>query len=167
MPPQPAEVLLGLGSNLRGPREQLRGGVRRIASFVTVDAVSALYRTEPVGFRDQPEFLNLVLRGRTLLSPRTLLKEVNRVEQEFGRTRSVANAPRTLDVDVLCYGTLVLDSADLVLPHPRLHHRAFVLVPLAEVSPQWRHPILDATASELLAAVAPPERVECDGVLHW
>lgn len=159
------EVLLGLGANLGNPVAQLARAVERLREAVEVEAVSSVYRSEPVGHREQPDFYNLVVRGRTRLPPGELLARTQRVEEELGRRRSFRNAPRPLDVDLLAYGSLVLDTPGLAVPHPRLHERAFVLLPLEEVAPGWRHPVLGATARELRLRAGALERIERWGVL--
>jgi 2-amino-4-hydroxy-6-hydroxymethyldihydropteridine diphosphokinase len=106
------------------------------------------------------DYLNLVCVGSTSLEPLSLLHEAQRIEREIGRVRTVPNAPRDIDIDILSYGDLLLDTPELILPHPRLAERAFVLVPLAEVAPEWRHPRGELTASEMLARLDAPGRVE-------
>jgi 2-amino-4-hydroxy-6-hydroxymethyldihydropteridine diphosphokinase len=159
------EVLLGLGANLGDPVAQLAKAVEALSSAVRIGAVSSVYRTEPIGYADQPDFYNLVVRGWTGLEPPGLLAVAQAVEEAFGRRRSFANAPRTMDVDLLAYGDRVMRTEALTLPHPRLHLRGFVLHPLAEVAPAWRHPVLLRTARELLSLVDAPERVERVGSL--
>jgi 2-amino-4-hydroxy-6-hydroxymethyldihydropteridine diphosphokinase len=154
------EVLLGLGANLDDPVARLAEAVELLRHALTVEAVSSVYRSEPVGFRDQPDFFNLVVRGRTGLGPAELLRAARRVEDAMGRVRSFRNAPRRIDVDLLAHGETVLDTPDLALPHPRMAERRFVLAPLAEVAPEWRHPVLGETARELLERLDVPERVE-------
>lgn len=156
----PARVLLGLGANLGDPAAQLARAVLRLGDVVRVTGVSSLYRSEPVGFREQPDFLNAVCAAETTLSPAELLVATQAVEREMGREPSFRNGPRPLDIDLLAYDGLVLDSPDLVLPHPGIAHRGFVLHPLAEVAPGWRHPVLDRTARELLLSAPLLERVE-------
>lgn len=166
MSPSPAErVYLGLGANLGSPLDQLREAVRRLAAVVDVDRVSSVYRTEPVGYADQPDFYNLVVSGRTGLEPRALLGEVLRIEAELGRERGFRNAPRTVDIDLLDQGSRLLDAPELTLPHPRLHERAFVLVPLAEIAPDWVHPRLRVGAAGLLQSLTGEARVEWHGPL--
>lgn len=164
-PPDPAEALLGLGANLGDPLRQLREAVARLAGLVEEIRVSSVYRTEPVGHRDQPDFYNLVVAGRTMLSPRALLRAVLAIERAMGRERSFANAPRLIDIDLLSHGVRVMRSDALTLPHPGIAHRGFVLHPLAEVAPAWVHPTLHQTARELLAAAPSLERVERIGPL--
>jgi 2-amino-4-hydroxy-6-hydroxymethyldihydropteridine diphosphokinase len=159
------EVLLGLGSNLDGPVERLAEAVRRLGPEVEVRAVSSVYRSEPVGFREQPDFFNLVVLGRTRLAPERLLAHLHAVEEALGRRRTFRDAPRTLDADLLAYGDRTLDTPALTVPHPRMTERAFVLVPLAEVAPGWRHPRLGRTARELLALAGTLERIERWGPL--
>lgn len=161
----PYFVLLGLGANLGDPVAQLARAVRMLRAFVDVERVSSVYRTEPVGYADQPEFRNLVVAGRTRLAPLELLAATREVEDAMGRRRSFPNAPRTMDIDLLAFDERVMETAALVLPHPRLHLRGFVLHPLAEIAPEWVHPVLGRSARQLLADAAGLERVERMGPL--
>jgi 2-amino-4-hydroxy-6-hydroxymethyldihydropteridine diphosphokinase len=163
--PQRAEVLLGLGANLGDPRRQLAEAVARLGALVEDVRVSSVYRTEPVGHRDQPDFYNLVVGGWTSLPPLELLRGMLAIERALGRERTFANAPRTIDIDLLAYGGVVMETPELTLPHPRIAHRGFVLHPLAEVAPDWVHPVLARTARELLSAAGSLERVELAGRL--
>jgi 2-amino-4-hydroxy-6-hydroxymethyldihydropteridine diphosphokinase len=158
-------VLLGLGANLGDPAAQLARAVELLRAHVDVRRVSSLYRSAAEGYAEQPDFLNLVVAGRTELDARALLAAAQGVERALGRERSFPNAPRTLDVDLLAHGDRVLASPGLVLPHPRLHLRGFVLHPLVEVAPDWRHPVLERTARELLASARSLGRVERLGPL--
>jgi 2-amino-4-hydroxy-6-hydroxymethyldihydropteridine diphosphokinase len=115
---------------------------------------SPVYETEPQDLRSQPWFLNLVLEAETSLFPMQLLSRVQRIERQLGRRRLAAKGPRTIDIDILLYGNFVIESANLVVPHPRLDARRFVLAPMAELSPELRHPALRRTMRELLAAVS-------------
>jgi 2-amino-4-hydroxy-6-hydroxymethyldihydropteridine diphosphokinase len=163
--PPRAEVLLGLGANLGEPRHQLAEAVARLRGVVEEVRVSSVYRTEPVGHREQPDFYNLVVGGWTSLPPEALLREVLSIERALGRERTFANAPRRIDIDLLAYGGVVMETPELTLPHPGIAHRGFVLHPLAEVAPEWVHPVLARTARELLSAAGPLERVELAGRL--
>lgn len=115
---------------------------------------SPVYETEPQDLRSQPWFLNLVLEAETSLFPMQLLSRVQRIERQLGRWRLAAKGPRTIDIDILLYGNFVIQSANLVVPHPRLEARRFVLAPMAELCPELRHPVLRRTMRELLAAVS-------------
>jgi 2-amino-4-hydroxy-6-hydroxymethyldihydropteridine diphosphokinase len=157
-----ARAHIGLGANLGDREATLRAAVRKLGALGTIVAVSSLYETEPVGYREQPPFLNAVVALETALSPGALMAELLTIERDFGRVRSFANAPRTLDLDLLLIDDLVLDTPDLTLPHPRLHERAFVLVPLVEIGPTAIHPALGARMVELLGAL--PDR---GGVTMW
>lgn len=160
-------ILLGLGSNLTTERHKTSCDLLEsslsslLKNDIEVDRLSSWYRSAPVPASDQPWFVNAVASLRTALPPRELLAALHEVEAEFGRVRSVRNASRTLDLDLLAYGDEVIDDpGGLVLPHPRLAERAFVLLPLAEVAPEWRHPVLGSTAAELLAELPPGQTVE-------
>jgi 2-amino-4-hydroxy-6-hydroxymethyldihydropteridine diphosphokinase len=162
-----ATAYIALGANLGDRAATLRAALRGIAKLGRVTAVSSLYETDPVGFREQPRFLNAVAALQTALPPLPLLLELRAIELKQGRTRSFRNAPRTLDLDLLLYDELVLDTAELTVPHPRLHERAFVLVPLAEIAPETRHPVREQTAAELLAALAAGEGVRVWAAPGW
>jgi 2-amino-4-hydroxy-6-hydroxymethyldihydropteridine diphosphokinase len=160
VPSPSTPVVLGLGANLGDPAAQLARALASLRGDVSGLRSSSLYRTEPVGYRDQPDFLNLVAVGHTRLAARPLLERLLEVERQLGRERSFRDAPRLIDIDLLDFGGMVLDQPGLVLPHPRLAERNFVLLPLAEVAPEWRHPVLGLTARELLSAAPARERVE-------
>jgi 2-amino-4-hydroxy-6-hydroxymethyldihydropteridine diphosphokinase len=154
-------VYLGLGSNLGDREGHLERGLAALgARGVRMTAVSSIYETEPVGGPAQGPYLNLVASAETALSPEALMQVALETEAEAGRVRGVRNAPRTLDVDILFYGDLVRRTEALTLPHPRLHERRFVLMPLAEVAPRLRHPARGLTAAEMLAACPDDARVD-------
>lgn len=130
-------AFVGLGSNLEDPRGQLLRAFDDLAGLpgTTLSRRSSLYRSAPVGYADQPDFINAVARIETELTPHELLQALLEIEQRHGRARTFRNAPRTLDMDVLLYGDLRLHEPGLTLPHPHMHTRAFVLLPLLEIAP--------------------------------
>ncbi len=158
-----SEVYVGLGSSLGDRRSNLERALTELdrAAGVEVIARSPIYETAPVGGPpDQPDYLNQVARLRTSLSPEQLLELTQRIERKLGRARTVRDAPRTIDVDLLLYDDLVRPQPDPVIPHPRMHQRAFVLRPLSDIAPDTVHPMLGKTIRGLLddLADAPPVR---------
>jgi len=157
---EPAAIaFIGVGSNLADPLEQVRQALMELESIpgTRVTARSSLYRTSPVGYLEQPDFINAVASVQTTLKPQALLAALLAIENRHGRRRAMRNAPRTLDLDLLLYGEEVFDQDGLTLPHPRLHERAFVLAPLAEIAPEAVVPGM-GRLQDLLA------RVDCNGV---
>ena len=157
------EVYIGLGGNLGDREGNIRRAVERLSESVCVVQTSSLYETEPWGYLDQPMFLNMVCKCLTKLEPEELLVLCKRLESLAGREPSFKYGPRALDVDVLAYGDAAVETAELSIPHGMMHERAFVLAPLAEIAPQWRHPVLNRTASELLQQVDGKEGVRLWG----
>ena len=143
---------VALGANLGDPVATVKAALVALRELpqAKLVAASSLYRTAPVGLRHQPDFINAVVEMSTVSPAPTFLAQLFAVEARFGRRRSVPNAPRTLDLDLLLYGDLVSRDVQLTLPHPRLHERAFVLAPLAEIVPELHIPGL-GSVSELLA----------------
>jgi 2-amino-4-hydroxy-6-hydroxymethyldihydropteridine diphosphokinase len=147
---------LGLGSNIGNREANLREALERLESDgIRVVRRSSLYETEPRDLRDQPWFLNAVVEVETDLFPLQLLAHIQNVERAMGRRRMTPKGPRNIDIDILFYGRSVIETADLQVPHPRIAQRRFVLEPLTEIAPEFRHPVSGKTASELLAALAP------------
>jgi 2-amino-4-hydroxy-6-hydroxymethyldihydropteridine diphosphokinase len=131
-------AFVGLGANLGDPAAQVRAAIAALGHLprTHVVATSHLYRTAPIGYVDQPEFVNAVAALHTELGPQGLHAELRRIEAAHGRERSFPNAPRTLDLDLLLYGGETFATPELVVPHPRMHERAFVLAPLTEIAPE-------------------------------
>ncbi|MBN1306043.1 MAG: 2-amino-4-hydroxy-6-hydroxymethyldihydropteridine diphosphokinase [Anaerolineales bacterium] len=147
-------IYLALGTNLGDRLAYLRMAAAMLPPEVTVKQESQIYETSPWGVEDQPDFLNMVVKGETALSPMELLSYLKNLENELGRQPSFRYGPRQIDLDILFYDDLVLATPHLIIPHPRLQERAFVLVPLAEIAPALRHPIFKKTTRELLSVVS-------------
>mgnify|MGYP001150912003 CR=1 FL=1 len=156
----PVIAYLGLGANLGDPVRQLSEALERLnaAEEVEVTRVSAFYRNPPLGPPDQPWYVNAAARVRTRLGPEELLRLLQQVEAALGRVRGEHWGPRRLDLDLLLYNGEVIFAPNLVVPHPEMHRRGFVLVPLAEIAPQAWHPVLGKSAGDLLAELNPADR---------
>lgn len=157
-------VYLGLGSNLGDRRGHLAHGLRRLDEVYGLTGISSVWETDPVGYQDQPRFLNLVARLETGAGPRSVLETARAIEKERGRERTEKNGPRTLDIDVLLYGDRVVDEDGLEVPHPRMHQRAFVLVPLLELDPAIEDPRSGERFARMEAA-APSSRSGMEQVM--
>ena len=158
---EPVAVYLGLGSNLGDRQANLDMALSLLSQRVRVEKVSSMYDTTPIGNINQPRFLNLVCQAYTTLAPKELLTLAKGIERKLGRT-GASDEPRPMDIDILFYGNEVVETPDLIIPHPRLTQRAFVLIPLAEIAPDLAHPVNGKTAQELLEGLK-----ERQGVFKW
>jgi len=157
---EPVTAYLGLGSNLGNRQDNLDKTLNLLSQRLRVRQVSSIYDTEPVGNVNQPRFLNSVCQVHTTLTPTELLALAKGIELKLGRARGKSNAPRPIDIDILFYDDQVIETPELVIPHPRLAERAFVLIPLDEIAPDLVHPVSGKTIRELLQGVT-----ETHGVL--
>ena len=150
------KAVIALGSNLDDPVSQLKNAIQALDNVPGIKVIkkSSLYRTAPVGYLDQPDFVNAVVLVETTLSSDKLLDRLHQIENDFGRVRSFTNAPRTLDLDIIDYNQEVTTSENLTIPHPRAHERIFVVQPLAEIAPEYCLPGY-GLASALLNSLKP------------
>jgi len=144
------KAAIALGSNLGDREANLREALRRLGALGEVKVVSGFYDTEPVGYLDQPRFLNAAAVVETQLPPLELLAGMLATEHEMGRERLIPKGPRVIDLDLLLYEDRMMSTTELTLPHPEMHVRRFVLEPLSEIAPDWRHPALNRAVRELL-----------------
>jgi 2-amino-4-hydroxy-6-hydroxymethyldihydropteridine diphosphokinase len=154
-------VFLGLGSNLGERAQYLATAMSKISSFAIVERKSRIYETEPWGLKEQPNFLNQVVEIKTAIEPGKLLSELKKIEKQMGRKKIVRFGPRVIDLDILFYDDLILQTERLTIPHPSLAQRAFVLVPLDEIAPELVHPVEKKTIHELL------QKIDSRGILPW
>ncbi len=151
-------VFIALGTNIGERSANLLEASARMQPAVRLLARSPIYETPPWGYLDQPNFLNQVIQGETSLSPQELLGHLKKIETEMGRLKLIQNGPRLIDLDILFYDDLVLESDHLVLPHPRMAGRGFVLMPLADLVPELVHPVSGKTIRTMLA------EADCSGI---
>jgi len=148
-------VYLSLGSNLGNREANLREAISELGKLGEVTKVSSFYETEPVEFTQQPWFLNIAVELQTELMPRQLLAATLKIERQMGRRRMQPKGPRLIDIDIVLFGTTVMHDAKLVIPHPAMHERKFVLIPLAEIAATARHPVFGKSVRELLDSLPP------------
>jgi len=148
---KPSRSAIALGSNIGESEAILEGALKTIEQTpgITIKAQSSWYKTAPVGGPSQPDYLNGAAILQVQLSPQKLLKTLLKIEQKFGRVRRERWAPRTLDLDLLLFDDLIIETPELEIPHPRMTQRAFVLVPLAEIAPDWIEPVTGESISQL------------------
>lgn len=153
---------IGLGSNLDDRQANIIEAIKKLSSITDIVLVnrSSLYETEPVGYKDQAWFINAVVEINTILSPRRLLEVCLGIEDGMGRVRKIQKGPREIDIDILLYGGLIINEVGLRIPHPAMHERRFVLVPLLEIAPHLDHPVLKRSIKKLLMDLGERERVE-------
>ena len=156
-------VYIALGSNLGNRLSNLKNAISNFTPQMDVKKKSPVYETPPWGYADQPAFLNQVVMVETYLEPEDLLGHLKRLETVLGREPSFQNGPRLIDLDILFYDDLIVDSPPLVIPHPRLHQRAFVLVPLNDIAPDLVHPLYAKSISEMLLDIDRLNIVEYKG----
>lgn len=155
MPPHycTVSVVIGLGTNLGDRATYLRDAVDRLRALLTNVQRSSVYETPPFGILDQPRFLNMVVIGTTARTPHALVVAMQRIEHTMGRQVRERNGPREIDLDLLLYGSCAFSTPTLTVPHPGLHERASVLLPIATLAPHLRHPVLGKTVAALLTQV--------------
>lgn len=146
-------VYIALGTNLGDRLANLREAIESMPPDVKVVDESHIYETPPWGYEDQPAFLNMAVKAETGMQPESLLRYLKQLEIELGREQNFRWGPRLIDLDILFYDDRIIDSPPLVIPHPRLHERAFVLVPLADVAPEHVHPLLGKSIRDLLREI--------------
>lgn len=150
-------VYLALGSNMGDRTAHLKMAVSNLTPQMNLKAKSPTYETPPWGYTDQGAFLNQVVKAETYLEAPALLRHLKRLERALGRVPSFENGPRAIDIDILFFDDQMIDTPLLKIPHPRLHERAFVLVPLADIAPDFVHPVFNKTVSQMLAGVSQSE----------
>ena len=153
------QIFLGLGSNLGDKEKNITDAIMALSAFSNIKKTSHLYRTEPVGYVDQPWFLNCAIKIETEVTPHELLSRIKFIEQKLGRKKTITHGPRHIDIDILFYGDLILKTKDLVIPHPLIQDRLFVLQPLLDIDPFFIHPVQKKSVQELYKSLSPTDDV--------
>ena len=147
------KVFLGLGSNIGDKQDNLKRTIALLSEFVDVIKKSSVYETEPIGYKEQDDFVNMVVEVTTRLTPEELLFFVKEIEKKMGRKKTFVDAPRIIDIDILLYGDEIINETHLQIPHLRMHERRFVLLPFAEIAPNIVHPVKKRKIHELLLQI--------------
>jgi len=147
------KVLLGLGSNIGDRAANLRSARDELSSYMDISAISPVYETEPAYVTDQLAFFNAAVAGETALDPKALLFTIKEIERRIGRTPTYRFGPRVIDIDILFFDDIVLSTPELSIPHPAIAERSFVLNPLNDIAPDWRHPTTGSSVSSMLEAL--------------
>lgn len=159
-------IIIALGANLPSshgePHETLAAAISALRrdGDLKISGESSIWITAPVPLSDQPWYHNAVVTVTTDLSPFALLERLQDIENEFGRVRSIRNAPRVLDLDLIAYKDVIIEKPELIVPHPRMHQRAFVLLPLQEIAPDWTHPLTKENLPALIATIPPEQQAQ-------
>lgn len=148
------KIYISLGTNIGNRQQNLETALHEIAAFSTITKKSSIYETEPVGYKPQPDFLNMVIEIDSELTPSELIIKLCEIEHKMGRVKEIQNGPRIIDLDILLYNDSVINHPDLIVPHPRLVERQFILRPLLEIAPNIIHPILNQDI-ETLSKILP------------
>ncbi len=151
-------IFLALGSNVGNKKAQIEQAVKHLGKHVDAIQIAKLYETQPMYHEDQDLFINTVVKGTTTLTPNELLAFVKLAEEELGRQERFRNGPREIDIDILFYNELVYESVDLIIPHPKIQEREFVLEPFMDIEPEFVHPVLGETIKELLKKLKKSEK---------
>ncbi len=154
------QIFLGLGSNLGNREENLEKATESLKDILVIEKISSVYEADPVGAEDHPQYLNQVLEAQTELAPHDLLSSVKELEKRLGRKTEGDMKPRVIDIDILFYNQNGIKSEKLIIPHPLIHKRNFVLIPLGEIAPEFVHPSYNNTIAELLEACEDKSGVE-------
>jgi 2-amino-4-hydroxy-6-hydroxymethyldihydropteridine diphosphokinase len=151
-------IFLALGTNIADKKKHIEDAISLLEEEVHVIVRAPIYESKPVGFAEQENFYNTVLKGQTNLSPEKLLLFVKKIEKKIGRVERFRNGPREIDIDILLYDDLVLNTEHLIIPHPRMQERDFVLQPLADINPEIKHPIVQKTIKDLFHEIPTQEK---------